>query len=83
MKIPVELKLMDVRCRAKNSKGRECGRYLGRFQVEGTNRYADFVCPSCKALNQLHIDGVGMLHRDELKKSVKQTAPFEAAFIGG
>ena len=82
MKIPKTSVLMEVRCEATNKKARRCGRFLGRFQSEGTNVYGDFCCASCKAVTQFHIDGFGLLHRDVVR-SPELFAPAIPAYIKG
>jgi hypothetical protein len=75
MQIPRTANLMEVVCKGKNKKGRECGRYLGRFQVDGQNRYGDYTCPNCGTVTQLYLDSYGLLNTDRMLKTIRLKTP--------
>lgn len=74
--------MMEVRCHAIDKRNLGCGKYLGRIQIEGTNRYSDYTCGRCGATTQLFIDEVGVLHRDTMIRNIKLEAAIEPVYVG-
>jgi len=84
MRVPDDVNLIEVWCETKDKKAYTCGTYLGRFQMDGTHRYGDYVCRKCKTTTQLYVDRFGVLNINRsTKKIFIKTPRMFPAYIEG
>jgi len=61
--------LIEVRCR-EDKDGRQCGSYLGYFDVDGDAHFGVYHCRNCRRTHIYEVDEDGMVRRSVTKKQL-------------